>query len=88
MYSYLSLPCVQFFLTKVRGCSAVSPDEKILAMTNLYDGIDWYSLNSNHFIDTLLQNTTPHTISENVILPVTFIQNGTALLSGMATSCT
>jgi len=56
-------------------------------MTNLYDSIDWYSLDSNHFMDTLFQNTTPYTISENVILPVMFIHNGTAVISGMLMGC-
>jgi len=69
------------------GCSAVSPNQKILAVTNLYDGIDWYSLDSNHFMDTHFQSTTPHTISENVILPVTFVHNGTAVLSGTSAGC-
>ncbi|KAI0268926.1 WD40-repeat-containing domain protein [Russula aff. rugulosa BPL654] len=69
------------------GCSAVSPNQKILAVTNLYDGIDWYALDSNHFMDTPFQNTTPHTISENVILPVTFVHNGAAVLSGTSTGC-
>jgi hypothetical protein len=70
-----------------RGCSAVSPNQKILAVTNLYDGIDWYSLDSNHFTDTPFRNTTSHAISENVILPVTFVHNGTAVLSGTSTGC-
>jgi hypothetical protein len=74
-------------LILLRGCSAVSPNQKILAVTNLYDGIDWYSLDSNHFIDTPFQNTTPHTISENVILPVTFVHNSSAVLSGTSTGC-
>lgn len=69
------------------GCSAVSPNQKVLAVTNLYDGIDWYSLDSNHFMDTSFQHTTPHAISENVILPVTFIHSGTAVLSGTSTGC-
>jgi hypothetical protein len=53
-----------------RGCSAVTPDEKTLAITNLYDGIDWYSLESNHFMDTSFRHTTTHPTPENVILPV------------------
>ena len=69
------------------GCSAVSPNQKVLAVTNLYDGIDWYSLDSNHFVDTSFLHTTPHAISGNCILPVTFIHNGTAVLSGMTTGC-
>jgi hypothetical protein len=56
-------------------------------VTNLYDGIDWYSLDSNHFMGTSFQHTTTHSISENVILPVTFIHAGTAVLSGTSTGC-
>lgn len=54
------------------GCSAVSPNKKVLPVTNLYNGIDWYSLDSNHFMDTSFLHTTPHVISGNCILPVTF----------------
>ena len=56
-------------------------------MTNLYDGIDWYSLDSNHFMGTSFQHTTPHAISENVILPMTFIHRGAAVLSGTSVGC-
>lgn len=56
-------------------------------VTNLYDGIDWYSLDSNHFMDVSFQHTAPHAISENVILPVVFIHGGTAVLSGTSTGC-
>ncbi|KAH9051996.1 hypothetical protein EDB83DRAFT_2316622 [Lactarius deliciosus] len=69
------------------GCSAVSPNEKILAVTNLYDSIDWYSLNSNHFMDTSFQHTTTHTTPENVILPITFVHGNSAVLSGTSYGC-
>lgn len=65
----------------------MSPNQNVLAVTNLYDGIDWYSLDSNHFMDTSFQHTTPHAISDNVILPVTFVHNGTAVLSGTSIGC-
>jgi hypothetical protein len=70
-----------------RGCSALSPDEKLLAVTNLYDGIDWYALGSNHFMDASFQHTTTHPIPENVILPITFIYGGSAVLSGTSYGC-
>jgi len=70
-----------------RGCSAVSPDKKTLAVTNLYDGIDWYSLGSNHFVDSSFQHTMVHPISKNVILPVTFIYAGQAVLLGTLHGC-
>jgi hypothetical protein len=65
----------------------VSPNEKILAVTNLYDGIDWYSLISNHFMDASYQHTTTHTNPENVILPITFIHGNSAVLSGTSYGC-
>jgi hypothetical protein len=66
----------------------VSPNEKIIAVTNLYDGIDWYSLDSNHFMDTSFQHTTTHTTPENVILPIIFIHGNSAVLSGTSYRCT
>jgi hypothetical protein len=65
----------------------VSPNGKMLAVTNLYDGIDWYSLDSNHFTDTSFQYTTTHPTPENVILPVTFIHGNNAVLSGTSYGC-
>lgn len=65
----------------------MSPNEKILAVTNLYDGIDWYSLNSNHFMDASYQYTTTHPIPENVILPITFVHGNNAVLSGTSDGC-
>jgi hypothetical protein len=70
-----------------RGCSAVSLDKKTLAVTNLYDGINWYSLGSNHFMDASFQHTTTHPTPENVILPITFIYSGNAMLSGTSCGC-
>ena len=67
-----------------RGCFAVLPDKKTLAVMNLYDGIDWYLLDSNHFMDDPFQHSLPHPILENVILPVAFIYDGNAVLSGMS----
>ncbi|KAI9443032.1 hypothetical protein H4582DRAFT_2054126 [Lactarius indigo] len=69
------------------GCSIVSHNEKILALTNLYDGIDWYSLDSNHFMDASYQHTTTHPIPDNVILPITFIHGNSAVLSGTSDGC-
>ncbi|KAH9042274.1 hypothetical protein EDB85DRAFT_1886242 [Lactarius pseudohatsudake] len=69
------------------GCSIVSHNEKILALTNLYDGIDWYSLDSNHFMDASYQHTTTHPIPDNVILPITFVHGNSAVLSGTSDGC-
>ncbi len=65
----------------------VSSNEKTLAITNLYDGIDWYSLTSNHFVDAPFQHTTTYPTLENVILSMTFIHAGNAILSGILYGC-
>jgi hypothetical protein len=65
----------------------VSPDEKTLAVINLYDSIDWYSLGSNHFMDALFQHTMTQPTLENVILPITFIYAGNAMLLGTLYGC-
>jgi len=65
----------------------MSPNEKMLAVTNLYDGIDWYSLNSNHFMDASFQHTTTHPTPENIILPVIFIHSNVAVLSSTSYGC-
>lgn len=65
----------------------MSPNEKLLAVTNLYDGIDWYALNSNHFMEASFQHTTTHTIHENVIHPLTFIHGNAGVLSGTSHGC-
>jgi hypothetical protein len=70
-----------------RGYSAVSPNERTLAVTNLYDGIDWYSLTSNHFTNASFQHTTTYPTPENAILPITFVHGGSAVLSGTSSGC-
>ncbi|OCH83985.1 hypothetical protein OBBRIDRAFT_697070, partial [Obba rivulosa] len=59
------------------GCSSLSPDHKTIVISNLLNGFDLYDLQSR----VLLQTYTVR-MRENVILPVRFIHNGTALLFG------
>src|ERR1700761_4553257 len=84
---FLVPACIYQILLQPRGCSAVSPNERTLAVTNLYDGIDWYSLTSNHFTDASFQHTTTHPTPENAILPITFIHGSSAVLSGTSYGC-
>ena len=58
-----------------------------LTVANLYYGIDWYFLGSNHFMDASFQHTTTHPTSENVILPITFVYSDNAVLSRMSCRC-
>lgn len=46
-------------------------------VTNLYDGIDWYSVKSR-----TLTSSTVQRIETNVVIPITFIDNGSGVLLG------
>lgn len=70
-----------------RGHSALSPNEETLAIMNLQDGIDWYSLSADPFMGALFLHTTILPTLEDVILPVTFIYGGNAVLSGTSYGC-
>jgi hypothetical protein len=54
---------------------------------NLHDGIDWYLLSDDPFMGALLLHTTILPTLKNVILPVTFIYGGHAVLSGTSYGC-
>ena len=57
--------------------SAVSLDEKVVVVANLYDGLDWYSIPDRTF-----GRSVPFRINHNVPIPVLLIDNGKALLVG------
>jgi len=60
-----------------RGSSALSPSGNTLVITNLVDGIDWYSVEERQFLDT-----TPYE-SDGVntyILEVTFLDEMTVVV--------
>jgi hypothetical protein len=60
-----------------RGRAAVSPDETKLAVTNLFDGVDLYSL-----IDQSRLHSVSVDMKENVSVAVTFINNNTIVFGG------
>ena len=61
------------------GRSALSPDEESLVVSNLYDGVDWYSMKDRR----LTQSATFRIDADlNVILPILFINNWSAVLLG------
>lgn len=70
-----------------RGHSALSPGGETLAVMNLHDGIDWYALSAEPFMGVLFLRTTILPTLEDVILPVTFIYGGDAVLSGTSYGC-
>ena len=59
------------------GRSAISPDEQLVAVSNLHDGFDLYRTSDQTHIRTFFADT-----SINVSLPILFIDNGSALLMG------
>jgi hypothetical protein len=66
-----------FIFSIYSGRSALSPDGEFLVATNLYDGVDWYSIKSRMLVHSMVQR-----IETNVTIPVTFIDHGSAILVG------
>jgi hypothetical protein len=56
---------------------AVSPDEKVLVVANLYDGLDWYKIPDRAF-----SRSVPLRINHNVPIPVLLVDSGKTLLVG------
>ena len=57
--------------------SAVSPDEKVVVVANLYDGLDWYKIPDRTF-----SRSVPLRINHNVPIPVLLVDRGKTLLVG------
>ena len=57
--------------------SAVSPDEKVVVVANLYDGLDWYKIPDRTF-----SRSVPLRINYNVPIPVLLVDGGKILLVG------
>ncbi|KAI0689981.1 hypothetical protein C8T65DRAFT_519269, partial [Cerioporus squamosus] len=59
------------------GRSALAPDGQFLAISNLYDGVDVYN-----GADAALLRTIPLDITDNIPLPVVFVDGGAKLIAG------
>ena len=57
--------------------STVSPDEKVVVVANLYDGLDWYKIPDRTF-----SRSVPLRINHNVPIPVSLVDEGKTLLVG------
>lgn len=57
--------------------SAVSPDENVVIVANLYDGLDWYKIPDRTF-----SRSVPLRINQNVPIPVLLVDGGKTLLVG------
>lgn len=57
----------------------MSPDERFVAVSNLFDGFDWYSLS-----DRAIRHTIPIRINpqKNLPVPVIFAANGDVVIIG------
>lgn len=60
-----------------RASSAVSPDEKVIVVANLYDGLDWYKIPDRSF-----SRSVPLRINRNLPIPVLLVDGGKTLLVG------
>lgn len=54
----------------------------MLVVTNLYDGLDYYSIPTRRWV-----NTTIHSMGENVCVPVEHIHDGSDILFGGSSGC-
>ena len=61
------------------GRSCISPDGKFVVASNMYDGVDFYSIPTHAFSHTVLYRVNPHM---NSPIPVEFIPDGRTLLIG------
>ena len=59
------------------GCSTISSDEKVVVVSNLYDGLDWYKIPDRTF-----SRSVPIRIAKNVIVPVQFVDGDALLITG------
>lgn len=69
--------CEYLLIYHYSASSAVSPDEKVVVVANLYDGLDWYKISDRAF-----SRSVPLRISHNVPIPVLLVDGGNILLVG------
>lgn len=62
---------------KPSGRSALHPNGSTIAVSNLFDGVDWYSISPQKHA-----NSVKIPISDNLPTPLCYIHGGSALLVG------
>ena len=77
MYGFTAPMGYLTLLIDLSASSAVSPDEKVVVVANLYDGLDWYSIPDRTF-----SRSVPLHINHNVPIPVLLVDGGKTLLVG------
>ena len=78
----MSLSCPGLMFTaslSCSGCSAINPEGDIIAVSNFYDGIDLYDLNTTQVIKTI---TPGHGLATNVIFQLVYLDNNILLVGG------
>lgn len=73
---FLKLPRIEME-SPFSGRSALSPDGDLIAVTNLYDGVDWYTVKTRQCVHSSIDR-----VETNVPMPVIFIDRGSAILVG------
>ena len=79
MYVFTASMGSQVSLINDSASSAVSPDEGVVVVANLYDGLDWYKIPDRTF-----SRSVPLRIDHNVPIPVLLVDGGKTLLVGGA----
>ncbi|KAA1480163.1 WD40 repeat-like protein [Dentipellis sp. KUC8613] len=65
------------------GASSLSPSARSIAVTNLYDGVDWYSLKTSRFSSGgKFVNTVPVPSRENILAPICHSPDGAFVIAG------
>lgn len=68
---------LEYSLIDHSASSTVSPDEKVVVVANLYDGLDWYKIPDRSF-----SRSVPLRINQNLPIPVLLVDGGKTLLVG------
>jgi len=77
VHPFLNCCVVVPLLNYCRGSSTISSDKKVVVVSNLYDGLDWYMISNCAF-----SRLVPIHITKNVIIPVQFVDRDSLLITG------
>ncbi len=67
--------------SNISGATAISPDYRTLAATNIRSGIDWYNIFTEPWHKTSTSYEVQHR-STNMVLPVKFANKGRVVVMG------
>ena len=60
-----------------RSVLFISPDNRVVAVTNLFDGVDWYDLENQCLVDSFRM-----AIEDNIVTPIILNSSGSWITGG------